>query len=168
VAWWSDVSNAALRKLKDTDDAAPGNRLRNLYAPSGLTLYKYRAYSHLLAQLRTGVCARWGGWAHDGRDVECRLCGEPALRRDGEAIEHLFDCQSDVARQLRAEHLDGDNPEQGTTPVVLWSQPKNAAFYASAMIAAAAVRPLAGDSTTVGAAVDSDEDSSGDAESEGE
>jgi len=138
--WWEDYAaqvNRALQEEYDQSNAgsAEAGRLRWLYAPRGPTLYKGPAYDHLVAQLRTGVSGRWGGYAHDGKgDVVCRLCGEAALRRGGEAIEHLFDCTSMTAKQLRQIHL-GD--KAGVSPVVLWDRPTEAAFYAAAMCNAA-------------------------------
>ena len=137
--WWADHAAAEVREINESHDAKnrgseQSGRLRFLYAPAGPTLYCGSVYEHMVAQLRTGVCGRWGGWAHDDRAVNCPLCGEAKMQRGGRAIEHLFACDVDLAQRLRRRRFGDEAP---ISPEVLWRRPADAAFYASALCNAA-------------------------------
>jgi ribonuclease HI len=138
--WWKDV--ARLRhKLYCTsywDDSHPQKphtgAVARTYGPKTHTqpIANLAAKSVcLLAQLRSGVCARAGVLFE--QPVPCRNCGARVMRRGIEGVEHIFQCRggNDVLFEVR-NSIFRDVLREGKPidPRLLWTHPLQSVYYA--------------------------------------
>jgi hypothetical protein len=130
--WSVDVATRYVRLTREEFDGLPstiesmGFRGKFVVAPSGVPPLYARHHFRLLFQLRTGVCAKLGGWRHEVADL-CPRCGEPDLTRGGGAIRHVFTCAATAS--LR-DHLGIQTGDAG----ILWTDPPLAIKYVTAFM----------------------------------
>jgi ribonuclease HI len=99
-----------------------------LMAPSKFKgKWMFRSNYRTLAQLRTGVCPKLGGWRHEVQEPCPRCLQEGVLARGGRAVEHLFACTHPemVAARLRLEI---------PSPSCLWEKPSKCLEYFRAFV----------------------------------
>jgi ribonuclease HI len=85
----------------------------------------------LLAQLRSGVCARADVLYE--QPVPCRNCGARVMRRGLKGVEHIFECRghNDVLVEVRNSIFrDAIREGKSIDPRLLWTHPSQCIYYA--------------------------------------
>ena len=110
--WWVDEARRYTRPLQQASEAEilsskafRSELLRGLNAPSPFVSEKLHltpSDARLLAQLRCGCCARFGGWKNEESD-DCRVCGSSEALHRREAIRHIFACPQPSLVKMRQE-----------------------------------------------------------------
>lgn len=131
--WWRDNARrrhkAYVQKFWSTEGTAPAlGSVAKSYAPKAHTL-PFAGLSAkgtcLLAQVRTGVCARVGILTEFGTD--CPRCGERgAMGREARGVEHMFTCSggNGALAQCRDDMFSAAIRQgKEVTPKLLWSYP---------------------------------------------